>query len=190
MSDTKAKINLLEGTVELEGSEEFVRSYLDEFKKLFNPSQVLQGHHEGAKETVPPHKKSVPKKKAVTKRSASKKTPQKISIERFDIHGNDDCLSLSDFIEEKKPGTANGNIIAVVGYYLTEIIGNDAFSEGQIEYAYKMLKIKRPAHLHQIMINEKNKRDLFEPDSEDNMLWHLTRSGEIFVSDTLPEKSK
>jgi hypothetical protein len=49
-----------------------------------------------------------------------------------------------------------------------------------------MLSLKRPGHLRQIMINEKNERDLFEPDAEDKNQWHLTRSGKIFVSDQLP----
>ncbi|WP_041363790.1 hypothetical protein [Methylomonas methanica] len=90
-------------------------------------------------------------------------------------------------MEEKKPGKGNGNIIAVIGHYITEKLGEEHFSEGQVEYAYKMLNIKRPNHLRQIMINEKNKRDLFEPNAEDATKWQLTRAGEIFVSDQLPE---
>ncbi|AEF99501.1 hypothetical protein Metme_1067 [Methylomonas methanica MC09] len=108
-------------------------------------------------------------------------------MERFDIHGGADFPSLKDYMEEKKPGKGNGNIIAVIGHYITEKLGEEHFSEGQVEYAYKMLNIKRPNHLRQIMINEKNKRDLFEPNAEDATKWQLTRAGEIFVSDQLPE---
>lgn len=188
MSDrTKAKINLKEGTIELEGSESFVRGYLDEFKELLrgSPEVAVEQKSPAPKKASP--KKSAPKKSPATKKASGKKGAPKVSMERFDIHGNDEIPSLSVFIEDKNPGTGNGNIIAVIGYYLTDILGNDNFTEGQIEYAYKMLKLKRPAHLHQIMINEKNKRDLFEPDPEDSSIWTLTRTGEIYVSDLLPE---
>ena len=186
MGDTKAKINLVEGTIELEGKEDFVRAYLDEFKELIKSTHVSTANEViSSKKSTP--KKVTKKNKTDTKTATSKKTTQKIAIERFDIHGNDKIPSLTGFLDEKKPGTGNGNIISVVGYYITETLDNETFSEGQIEYAYKMLKLKRPKHLHQIMINEKNKRDLFEPDADNNTLWSLTRSGEIFVSDLLPE---
>ena len=184
---TKAKINLREGTIELEGSESFVRGYLDEFKELLKAPKKAEVHQEPPPPKAPAPKKAPAKKAAQNKANAGKKSAPKVSMERFDIHGGDDIPSLSKFMEEKKPGTGNGNNIAVIGFYVTEILGQANFSEGQIEYAYKMLKLKRPGHLHQIMINEKNKRDLFEPNAENNSLWSLTRTGEIFVSDLLPE---
>lgn len=185
---TKAKINVIDGTIELEGSEAFVKQYLDEFKELLQ-RPVRQNKEEipeisEAKESA---KNMATKKSTTCKSSSAKKSASKVSIERFDIHGGGDVPSLEDYIQEKKPGAGNGNIIAVIGHYITEKLGEDTFSEGQIEYAYKMLKIKRPNHLRQIMINEKNKRDLFEPNAEDGSKWHLTRAGEIFVSDMLPE---
>lgn len=185
---TKAKINLKEGTIELEGSESFVRGYLDEFKELLKSSpetEIPPVQNESPKAPAP--KKAPTKKSTTTKARSGKKSAPKVSMERFDIHGEGNVPSLEAYIEEKKPGTGNGNIIAVIGHYITEKLNEDSFSEGQIEYAYKMLKIKRPNHLRQIMINEKNKRDLFEPNAEDNTKWHLTRAGEIFVSDMLPE---
>lgn len=184
---TKAKINLKEGTIELEGSETFVRGYLDEFKELLKtPQKAEQLQQPPAPKAASP-KKAPAKKAASSKKATGKKAAPKVSMERFDIHGNDEIPSLSKFMDEKKPGTANGNIIAVIGFYITDLLGNDNFTEGQIEYAYKMLKLKRPAHLRQIMINEKNKRDLFEADAEDSSQWSLTRTGEIYVSNLLPE---
>jgi len=184
---TKAKINLKEGTIELEGSESFVRGYLDEFKELLKTPQKaeLQQQPPAPKTAAP--KKAPAKKAASSKTTTGKKAAPKVSMERFDLHGNNDIPSLEKFMEEKKPGTGNGNIIAVMGFYITDFLGNDNFTEGQVEYAYKMLKLKRPAHLRQIMINEKNKRDLFEADTEGSALWSLTRTGEIYVSDLLPE---
>lgn len=188
---TKAKINLREGLIELEGSEQFVGNYLNEFKELLQVDENPRLSKAELVETVDsvqePMTESLPKKKVSTKKSTStKKTAPKVSIERFDIHGNDSTPSLQQFMDEKKPGAKNGNLIVVIGYYLTELLGSDNFTLGQIEYAYKMLSLKRPGHLRQIMINEKNERDLFEIDADDKNQWHLTRSGEIFVSDQLP----
>lgn len=190
---TKAKINLKEGLIELEGSEEFVGNYLDDFKDLLLEGKYTPPQQEAEEEEpeIPPENNQPNKPKAnksTTKRktTSSKRTAPKVEVERFDIHGKGDIPSLKAFMDEKKPGTKNGNIIVVIGYYLTEILGEKFFTLGQIEYAYKMLSLKRPGHLRQIMINEKNERDLYEPDAEDKSKWNLTRSGELFVSDQLP----
>lgn len=92
-------------------------------------------------------------------------------------------------MNQKSPGKANGEKIVTIGYYITELLKLPLFTEGHIEYAYKMLKYPRPTHLHQIMINTKGENDWFEQDSESSTSWKLTRSGEIFVSDSLPKKS-
>ena len=179
---TKAKISLHNGSVELEGSEAFVRAYLDEYKALLI-GDVATSNSKPATTSTPP---SQTQKSTSTKsKSGNKKKTSKVSAERFDIHGEDNTQSLEDFIKEKNPGRPNAEKIAVIGYYISEILGADKFSEGQIEYAYKMLKYKRPEHLRQIIINAKNEKDWFEPVDE-NGVWALTRTGDIFVSDELP----
>ena len=185
---TKVKIDLKQGLIELEGSEEFVRSYLDEFK-----NNITSTFNE-LKFERPPKKKKVkatqPEESAEGDVSTERKTKAKsahiISPERFDIHGGEKVPSLQVFFDEKKPGTGNPYIIAVIGYYITELLGNDSFSEGQIEYAYRMLKLKRPNHLRQIIVNAKNNKDFFTP-TEVQDKWKITRTCEIFVSDKLPE---
>lgn len=125
------------------------------------------------------------KKVASAKKTASKK----LTAEKFDIYGNgSDVPKLEKFFEEKNPGNTNAEKIAVIAYYITELMGMDSFSDGQIEFAFKMLKITRPAHLRQIIINAKNSSDWFDK-FEDSLNWELTRGGELFVSDELPRDS-
>lgn len=187
--ETKAKIDLKAGIIELEGSEAFVRSYLDEFKTMVSAKKT-----EEVKIDPPPEKdkktKATPKVKTPTNSgkqpSKTKSSAKKVQAERFDIHGEGDVPSLEKFMEEKSPGTANDQRVAVIGYYLTELLGNEYFTEGQVEYAYKMLKLARPGNLHQILLNAKNRKDFFESHPDDNYKWALTRGCEIFVSDKLP----
>ena len=193
MTITRVKMNLSEGSIELEGSEAFVIRYLDEFKVL-----IGDGHGKPTK----PEKTSV-KRARVSKRSLTskrienpekterkpKKGAPKVTAERFDVHGGTNVPSLKSFFDEKKPGKANGDRIAAIGYYITELLGNKTFSEGQIEYAYKMLKLDRPGHLHQIMLNNKSEKDYYEQ-TDENGNWSLTRTGEIYVSDQLPAASE
>lgn len=188
MGTTKVKINIGDNSFDIEGSEEFVTKHLEELKEL------LTGGRSNTRSGKTPTTKTKPKQKITSdadkkegkSTSRSKSRAKKVTAERFDIHGGDGKPSLEQFVKEKKPGTANGPRIAVIGYYITEILGHDTFSEGQVEYAYKMLDLKRPNHLHQIMINNKNEKDYYEPIEGNESSWQLTRAGEIFVADNLP----
>lgn len=190
--ETKALINVKEGTVELTGSEEFVSKYLDIFKdmldtKLFVAKKAKHEPEEDEEEEEDSPKETngkVKKEKKGTKPVKAKN----ITIEKFDLHKDKDNPSLEDFLKEKNPGKTTANVIAVIGYYITILKGADYFSEGNIDYAYRTLSIpKRPNHLRQIIINAKNDKDFFEPGEEGK--WKLARTGEIFVDEKLPPKS-
>lgn len=195
MSITRVKMNLSEGSIELEGTEAFVTRYLDEFKVLIGDGRVKQVEPaKAANKRVTASKRTTASKRIENpdkpERKPKKGAP-KVTAERFDVHGGgNDVPSLKAFFEEKKPGRANGDQIAVIGYYITELLANETFSEGQIEYAYKMLKLNRPGHLHQVMINNKNEKDYYEQTDENGANWSLTRTGEIYVSDQLPAASE
>ena len=186
-NNAKVRISLRDGLFEFEGTEAFVRECITEFKSSFEEvareteNPTTDNHR--PQNSKPTSKPQVPK---TQRPKTAKKKSNKVVAERFDIHGTDKIKSLEDFLEEKKPNAANGEKIVALGYYITELMGQPFFTEGQIEYAYKMLEFKRPGHLHQIMINNKNQNDWFEQ-NEDDTGWVLTRSGDIFVSDKMPQ---
>jgi len=133
---------------------------------------------------VPRKVRTTPKRPA--KGGAQKTRAKSIGIERFDPHKNAQTPSLEEFFSSKKPGTSTGKRLLVVGYYITKIKGASSFSEGNIDYAYRVLKLTgRPNFLRQTLTNNKNNNDWFDS-AEDKVRWVLTRTGEIFVEEKLP----
>jgi hypothetical protein len=180
---TRVKLDLTGRMIEVEGSEEFIAKYLEEFKALMRetPAPSLQDRGEShAKGTTASPKPSAKKTKTKAKG---------IQAEKFDLHKSESKPSLKEFFDQKSPGTNNGNRVAVIAYYIKRMNDTPTFSEGNIDYAYRILELKgRPNHLHQVLINNKNERDLFEPVEGDGM-WELTRTGEIFVEEKLPAQN-
>lgn len=188
----KAKINLKDGLIELEGSEEFVSKHLEHFKDLVHayndePEEIFDNNvHTSNDSEIAPGRAKLKSGKKDT-RSPKPAKAKTIETEKFDYTKDESIISLQEFWDEKKPGKAAGNIIAVVGYYIQRIRGNGEFTEGNVDFAYRILNLKgRPKHLHQIFINNKNERDLFEEVEGKKGTWKLTRGGEIFVEDKLP----
>jgi hypothetical protein len=191
---TRAKIDMKAGIIELEGSEDFVKLNIDKFTAFFqldtpNPqrSDVDKILPEKTINTAPSNTNKRSKATITTKAPRAPAKSRSIESTRFDIHKNESSISLQEFLEEKMP-KSTGDYIAVIGYYITQTKNATSFSEGNIDYAYRTLKIKgRPKHLRQIIINNKNAKDLFEESKEDDA-WVLTRAGEIYVEENLPPK--
>lgn len=188
-NNTKAKINLHEGIIELEGNEDFVAKYLDLFSSKINLS--VSSLDSKSTKSLKVKEEKPKKKQSVTNDNSTKKvrTPQKIDVEEFDIRGNSkDIPSLKDYLAEKKPGSNHSEKILVIGHYITNFLKCEEFSEGNIEFAYKVLKMTpRPKHLHQSHLDAKNKKFWLDAGS-DSSHWKLSRVGEMHVEDDMPEK--
>jgi hypothetical protein len=184
MENTKATINLREGIISLEGSEEFVKKYLDDFKiELTQPVfGVSNSHVEKQTKTLLPKEQKEIKNKTDVK-STNKSKVKDIRPEQFDIYPKDK-LSLKDFIDEKKPNDSIRERALVIGYYIKNTLNLDSFTEGNIEYVYRTLKLnKKPIHLRQALIDLKNKDQWIES-VEGN--WVINRVGEKIVDEKLP----
>lgn len=185
--DIKVKYDFNLRVLEYEGPSELLDSVLE---RISRSGLAVPANSSGRNSPKPPPKKAAPAKSNAPSAKAGDKPKKasttKISSEKFDIYGTDDGVpKLETFFTEKKPGNTNAEKIAVIAYYITEILSEPSFSDGQIDFALKMLKIKRPTHLRQIITNTKNEKDWFEK-FEDTPNWTLTRGGELFVNDELP----
>jgi len=126
------------------------------------------------------------KKQVIDGKVKAKTHVPSITLEKFDASGNKDRPSLEKFFASKNPGKDTGARIAVIGYYITKMLGQESFSEGQIDYAYRELELKgKPTFLRQIIVNNKNQKAIFE-EAADRKNWVLSRKGEILVDEKLP----
>lgn len=125
------------------------------------------------------------KKSGNSKESSKKKkssASKSITPEPFETRHK--SKTLEAFLSEK---TSNGttNKILLIGYYINKILKKPTFTDGNIEYAYKALKLdRRPKHLRQMIINAKNDHLYFE-DAEPKGAWKVSRDGEIYVEEKL-----
>lgn len=127
------------------------------------------------------------KKQVVDGKVKAKTNAPSIKIEKFNASGSGNIPSLEAFFASKSPGKDTGERIAVIGYYLTKVLGHESFSEGQIDYAYRELELKgKPIFLRQIILNNKNQKAIFE-EAADTKNWVLSRKGEILVDEKLPK---
>jgi hypothetical protein len=134
-------------------------------------------------------RKSTVKQSSRKSETKSRVRAKSVELEKFDAHKTDQAPSLEDFLVEKQPKSSS-EWLAVVAYYITKLKGLDTFSEGNIDYAYRILQRgDRPAHLRQVLINYKNKYDLFDF-SPDGDRWILTRTAVILVENKLPAQGK
>lgn len=122
--------------------------------------------------------------------SDSGKTPKSsskiIQAEKFDAHHKK--KTLKQLFDEKKPGKSTTDRIVTIGFYLNYILKKTSFTDGNIDYAYRVLKLdRRPRHLRQVITNIKNENALIEVGDVDKS-WRLSRNGEIYVEEDLPKK--
>jgi hypothetical protein len=99
-----------------------------------------------------------------------------IKIDEFDAYSSKPTLV--ELFEEIKPVSTNERILTIA-YYINKILKTDFFTDGNVDYAYKLLKLdKRPNLLRQIITNIRTKELWFDK-SEDGKDWKLNRTGEI-----------
>ncbi|MFA7708451.1 MAG: hypothetical protein WCX73_05870 [Candidatus Pacearchaeota archaeon] len=178
---TKAKINLHEGFIELEGTEEFVQRNINSFKDLTKNIDSIKST---------PNKNPIQKEILINQSDKIKKPslPNKeIKEEPFSIQSESNIPALKEYIKSKAP-FSNWEKIVVIGDYIIDSLKKDFFTEGQISYAFKNMGFQRPKAFHQMFLDIKNSKKAWITPGIEKDSWKLTALGEDFVRLELPSK--
>lgn len=162
----------------------------DEFKLTDNGVETVLGLINGkikseASKTLPgkkdPNKKA--DKETATNKKGGKTLVKSIQTEEFDLYKNDKKPSLTEFFKQRQINDNTATRILAIAYYVSNICKLNCFSEGNIEYAYKVLNLnKRPLHLRQTLLNVKNRKLWIDQDDASGK-WKLSRVGEVYFEE-------
>ena len=186
MSETKLKINLVDGALEVEGSESFVREIYEEHKERLQAIQAVggvQGKHRMNK----PTSSSLGKKKGVSKKRGKRGGKSFSIVKDLDLSGRGGEGSLKDFFQKKSPSSAM-QMNAVFVYYLSKTAKVENITPDHVYTCYKDVKKRTPAALHQSLLDTSYKNGWIDTGSKDDI--KITIQGENLVEHELPKQPK
>ncbi|HYL65627.1 MAG TPA: hypothetical protein VEU72_00575 [Nitrosopumilaceae archaeon] len=181
MGDTKIKINLRDGTFEIEGSESFVEKYWDKLESSLEKISVLPivpvtdnpiGISKPDKETKPKNKKKQPS----------------LELIPLNLEGGNGTPSLKQFFEEKSP-KSHQEIITVFCYYLNKHLSIKNMRYGHALFCYNEVKKPKSNNIVQLFTDTIHLKKWVEVGDEPNTI-KITIAGENLVEHNLPLKIK
>jgi len=172
---TKAKVNLKEGTIELEGSEAFVTKYLDAFRKEMG--QIIPPPSEtGEEETRGEGKK--PKR--------IKKIPSTVAPISLDLKAKNGKPALRDFFKEKNPKNQMENL-TVFAYYLKKHLNTNQMQLGHVVSCCKEAQCKVPTNITGMFYNIQHRKGWLDVGAGGESA-QITTQGENYVEFDLPRQ--
>ena len=182
MGDTSVKINLKEGTFELDGSETFVEKHWNEMKSYLENLLVTESFSDsstGSKPRKPkPHSGS---HAGVTPKKGISYTPIPINLK-----GGANTISLKDFFKQKSP-KSNQEIITLFAYYLDKYCGIPDMEFGHAMSCYNEVGVKKPTNLLSLCNNVRNRGGWLEAGSQP-YTFKINISGQNLIDHDLPRK--
>ena len=169
---TKAKLNLKDGTIELEGSEAFVTKYLEIFRKEMKQF----GFAEGEIKTQAP----APKKR----RRRTGKTPRLVAAISIDLKEKGEKPSLRNFYKEKSP-KSDMERVTVFSYYLKTYLGINKAEAGHVVSCCKEVHCRIPADISQTFYNAQQHHAWLKVEKNGKFA-SITIQGENLVEKDLP----
>ncbi|WP_129020485.1 zinc ribbon domain-containing protein [Edaphocola flava] len=122
-------------------------------------------------------KKTVKAKEQNQDKSTDKKVTKSakhIQYEEFDTLKSDTKPSLEEFYSTYQP-QINQDIFGLIAYYMHHFCNKENFNAGNIDYAFRTLKLQRKNNLVQAITNAKNDSLWFDRTSQG--VWCLNRKG-------------
>jgi hypothetical protein len=130
--------------------------------------------------TVSKVKETSEKKGKIKSTSASSKN---IKLEEFEAIGS--AGNLINFHNSVKPSNNAENIL-LIAYFIQKNLKQSHFTDGNIDYGFKYLKLERQNNLRQLILNAKSREMWFEPAIEKS--WKITRKGEIYIENLMARR--
>ena len=204
-TEAKFKIDVKQGIVELEGSENFVDKHLDKFEEIFtsaikqtvtqsiihsitgdnNVSAALQQQNSEKKSDIS-KLELVKANNNSNNKHATKQSPSLPPIP-VDLKANGNKVGLREFYAEKNPANHYEKTVVFV-YYLTKINKQTEIKYGEILSCYEEVNEKKPSITDIIKNSIRYKGWLAQ--GSDKFTTRLTISGENFVKFDLPQQKK
>jgi 6-pyruvoyl-tetrahydropterin synthase len=157
--NSKLSINITNGTLEVEGSEEFVKEIYNDFKELLEKGNVsspeIKDNRESqAKPNSPPRRSTL---KAGSGGSKAKPTGDIKFLTDLNLRPNGRD-SLKDYSAKYDIKTGEELSLMIV-YYLKEVLKEEKVTLNHLFTAYKELGKKIPQHFRQTLTNQKNAKN-------------------------------
>lgn len=170
--DTKLRIDISQGTLEVEGSEEFVREIYGDFKdKLYTLAQAAQNNIKKAEKSKTPSPPSAKRRPRITKETHT-------IVKEIDLAAKDDRPSLKDyFATYKVANNFERNLVFV--YYLQTIAKVSPITSDHIFTCYKHVQAKVPVALSQSLWDVSSKKGWIDTSSLGNI--KLTTQGTNYI---------
>ena len=198
MPEAKFKINVKEGSVELEGNEQFVNKHLEKFEGIFKIAiqdalkfkieRNLGEVNSQASLSLPSHtipSDSESNKKFTHVHKHLSKSSVIITPLPVDLKASDNKIGLREFYKEKQPSN-HYEKVAVFVYYLLKFNRLEEIKFGEILTSYEEVNDKKPS-IVDIVKNSIRYKGWLESGKE-KFTARMTISGENFVKFDLPHK--
>ena len=197
--EAKFKINVKDGSVELEGNEQFVDKHLEKFEQIFKFAiqEAVKYKFENTATQIENTPSISLLSETVTHNSDTNKRiphihkhPAKSSIvippTPVDLKANENKIGLREFVIEKRPAN-HYEKVAVFVYYLTKFNHKQEAKFGEILSCYEEVGEKKPSIID-IVKNSIRYKGWLEVGQE-RFSTRITISGENFVKFDLPQTS-
>ena len=203
--EAKFKIDVKQGVVELEGTENFVDKHLDKFEEIFKSAikenmaqgiihsltddNVLTLQQQNSEKKLGISKHELVKTNNTNNNNNKHATKQSLSLPPIpvDLKANVNKVGLREFYAEKKPANHYEKTVVFV-YYLTKINKETEVKYGEILSCYEEVDEKKPSIID-IIKNSVRYKGWLEQGSG-KFITRLTISGENFVKFDLPQQKK